>query len=96
MSREAKDILHEIDMKVACFSDMLKRPVEAGQLTIYMNDEDYDIVADFAIDYMLTTISTLSRAVFNSYKGMHIEIAPHLKDIQIGIRLIMPGNEIEG
>lgn len=90
MSRNANEILREIDMKAACFVDMLKRPVEADQLTIYINNEDYDILADFAIDYMFISFSTLSKAVFNSYKGMHIEIAPHLKDIQIGLKLIMP------
>lgn len=95
MSRNANEILREIDMKAACFVDMLKRPVEAAQLTIYINNEDYNTVADYAIDYMLTNIPTLSRAVFNSYKGMHIEIAPHLKDIQIGLKLIMPDEAIK-
>ena len=35
------------------------------------------------------------RGVFNSYKGINIEIAPHLDDIQVGVKLLMPDKIIE-
>lgn len=74
--------------------DMLKRPVMAQELIIYIGDNDYEILGDYAQEYMLSDPNFV-RGVFNSYKGIHIEIAPHLEDIQVGVNLLMPDNLIE-
>ena len=94
MAREAQEIMREIDSKIIFFMDMLKRPIERGELIIYIGNNDYEILGDYAQEYMLANPNFI-RGVFNSYKGIHIEIAPHLKDIQVGVRLLMPDNLIE-
>lgn len=88
MSRTAEDIIKEIDMKAACFADMLKRPVEAKNITIFMSEEDYETMSRYAISWMLT--QNVARGCFDSYKGMGITIAPYIKDIQIGLKMYIP------
>ena len=94
MARDAQEIMREIDTKLIFFLDMLKRPVMAQELIIYIGDNDYEILGDYAQEYMLSDPNFI-RGVFNSYKGIHIEIAPHLEDIQVGVNLLMSDNLIE-
>lgn len=94
MARDAQEIMREIDSKLIFFVDMLNRPVKTEELIIYIGDNDYEILGDYAQEYMLANPNFV-RGVFNSYKGIHIEIAPHLKDIQVGVKLLMPGKLIE-
>lgn len=94
MARDAQEIMREIDTKLIFFMDMLKRPVMAEELIIYIGNNDYEIMGDYAQEYMLSDPYFI-RGVFNSYKGINIVIAPHLEDIQVGVRLLMPGNLIE-
>lgn len=94
MARDAQKIIKEIDSKLIFFVDMLNRPVKIEELIIYIGDNDYEILGDYAQEYMLADPNFV-RGVFNSYKGIHIEIAPHLKDIQVGVKLLMPDNLIE-
>lgn len=89
MARDAQEIMREIDSKLIFFMDMLKRPVMAEELIIYIGNNDYEILGDYAQEYMLADPNFV-RGVFNSYKGIHIEIAPHLEDIQVGVKLLMP------
>lgn len=94
MARDAQEIMREIDSKLIFFADMLNRPVKTEELIIYIGDNDYEILGDYAMEYMLAEPNFV-RGVFNSYKGIHIEIAPHLEDIQVGVRLLMPDKLIE-
>lgn len=94
MARDAQEIMREIDSKLIFFMDMLKRPVMREELIIYIGNNDYEILGDYAQEYMLADPNFV-RGVFNSYKGIHIEIAPHLEDIQVGVKLLMPGKLIE-
>lgn len=94
MARDAQEIMREIDTKLIFFMDMLKRPVMREELIIYIGNNDYEILGDYAQEYMLADPNFV-RGVFNSYKGIHIEIAPHLEDIQVGVKLLMPGKLIE-
>lgn len=94
MAREAQEIIREIDYKLMCFVDMLKRPVTCNELIIYIGNNDYEILGDHATEYMLADPNFV-RGVFNSYRGIHIEIAPHLEDIQVGVKLLMPDKFIE-
>ena len=94
MARDAQKIIKEIDSKLIFFVDMLKRPVKTEELIIYIGNNDYKILGDYAQEYMLKDPNFV-RGVFNSYKGIHIEIAPHLEDIQVGVKLLMPDKLIE-
>lgn len=94
MARDAQEIMREIDTKLIFFMDMLKRPVMREELIIYIGNNDYEIMGDYAQEYMLSD-PKFFRGVFNSYKGIHIEIAPHLEDIQVGVKLLMPDKLIE-
>ncbi|MBO7733234.1 MAG: hypothetical protein J6S67_11790 [Methanobrevibacter sp.] len=94
MARDAQEIMREIDTKLIFFMDMLKRPVMAEELIIYIGNNDYEIMGDYAQEYMLCDPHFV-RGVFNSYKGIHIVIAPHLEDIQVGVKLLMPDKLIE-
>lgn len=98
MERNAKEIIKEIDTKLLFFMDMLKKPVKPEELIIYMGNNDYEIMGDFAEEYFLFQMMkdpNITQCCFNSYKGICIEIAPNLQDIQIGIRLLMPDRLIE-
>jgi len=95
MSRTAGEIIKEIDMKAACFVDMLKIHVEPEELTIFMNEEEYETLANYVTMYFLSNFDNLSHARFDSYKGMGITIAQYIKDIQIGLKFYIPEKGIE-
>ena len=90
MSRRAKEILKEIDMKAAFFVDSLKIPVKPEDITIFINEAEYEIVADYATMYLLTNFEDFTSATFDSYKGMKFTLAQYIKDIQIGLKLELP------
>ena len=91
MSKTAQEILKEIDMKAACFVDMLKIPVKPSDITIFINENDYEILADYVTTYWLTTyMDSLQNAKFDSYKGMKFTLAQYIKNIQIGLNLRLP------
>lgn len=94
MSRTAKEILKEIDMKAAFFVDSLKIPVKPEDITIFINEAEYEIVADYATMYLLANYSDFTSAKFDSYKGMKFTLAQYIKDIQIGLKLRLPEAEL--
>lgn len=51
MSRTAQEILKEIDMKAAFLVDNLKIPVKPEDITIFINEQDYEIISDMAFSY---------------------------------------------
>lgn len=53
MSRTAQEILKEIDMKTAFFVDNLKIPVKPEDITIFINEQDYEIISNMAISYFV-------------------------------------------
>lgn len=88
MSKSAVEIIKEIDMKAACFMDMLKSPQDPKNVTIFMNEDDYEIMSQYAVSWMFT--QNVVKGCFDSYKGMGITIAPYIKDIQIGLKMYIP------
>ena len=62
MSRTAQEILKEIDMKTAFFVDNLKIPVKPEDITIFINEQDYEIISDMAISYFILNNPDLVRA----------------------------------
>ena len=90
MSRTAQEILKEIDMKAAFLVDNLKIPVKPEDITIFINESDYEILCDYATVYLFAYYSDFTNAIFDSYKGMSFTLAQYIKDIQIGLNLRLP------
>ena len=90
MSRTAQEILKEIDMKAAFLVDNLKIPVKPEDITIFINEQDYEIISDMAFSYLILNNPYFVRAQFDSYKGMSLTLAQYIKDIQIGLKLRLP------
>lgn len=90
MSRTAQEILKEIDMKAAFFVDTLKIPVKPEDITIFINEAEYEILADYVTMYWFLKYSDFTNAKFDSYKGMTFTLAQYIKDIQIGLKLRLP------
>lgn len=90
MSRTAQEILKEIDMKAAFLVDNLKIPVKPEDITIFINEQDYEIISDMAFSYFILNNPDFVRAQFDSYKGMSFTLAQYIKDIQIGLKLRLP------